>query len=222
MSCTRTHPCLEGTGSLGESFGERRQRPRKEPHLLTHRAALALVAALVIAPTAVRAGTVWTAIASEKIRPETAERADHSAAIAAAKNEFEAFQVVVTGPATGVSATASQLAGPGTIAAPKLFREELIDLTQPSAADGATGRFPDPLVPDVDDVVGERRNAFPFDVPAGESRAIWVEVHVPADAKAGNYHGTVTIHGSGAEEHTSELQSRVDLVCRLLLEKKKR
>jgi len=167
--------------------------------LPTRRAALALAAALVIVPTAVRAGTVWTAIASEKIRPETAARVDRSATIAAAKNEFEAFQVVVTGPATGVSATASQLAGPGTIAAPKLFREELIALTQPSAADGATGRFPDPLVPDVDDVVGERRNAFPFDVPAGESRAIWIEVHVPADAKAGNYQGTVTVRSSDGE-----------------------
>src|SRR5438105_6078674 len=46
---------------------------------------------------------------------------------------------------------------------------------------------------------------------------------------AANYHGadsftyTVTDAAAGerSEEHTSELQSRVDLVCRLLLEKKK-
>src|SRR5699024_12614397 len=31
-----------------------------------------------------------------------------------------------------------------------------------------------------------------------------------------------TAHGERSEEHTSELQSRFDLVCRLLLEKKKR
>src|SRR5207247_9544186 len=30
------------------------------------------------------------------------------------------------------------------------------------------------------------------------------------------------VHEDRSEEHTSELQSRVDLVCRLLLEKKKR
>src|SRR6266536_5719442 len=30
-----------------------------------------------------------------------------------------------------------------------------------------------------------------------------------------------SVHRSRSEEHTSELQSRVDLVCRLLLEKKK-
>src|SRR5438105_9829454 len=38
-------------------------------------------------------------------------------------------------------------------------------------------------------------------------------------------HATVAPHSCGAtrsEEHTSELQSRVDLVCRLLLEKKKK
>src|SRR5207249_12314533 len=33
--------------------------------------------------------------------------------------------------------------------------------------------------------------------------------------------GGVTLMGSRSEEHTSELQSRFDLVCRLLLEKKK-
>src|SRR5438105_5422810 len=33
--------------------------------------------------------------------------------------------------------------------------------------------------------------------------------------------GVVSFHGARSEEHTSELQSRVDLVCRLLLEKKK-
>src|SRR5438105_11698275 len=33
---------------------------------------------------------------------------------------------------------------------------------------------------------------------------------------------TANPHGCRSEEHTSELQSRVDLVCRLLLEKKKK
>src|SRR5690606_40761519 len=33
--------------------------------------------------------------------------------------------------------------------------------------------------------------------------------------------GNVTVGGTRSEEHTSELQSRENLVCRLLLEKKK-
>src|SRR5438105_15535836 len=34
-------------------------------------------------------------------------------------------------------------------------------------------------------------------------------------------HAGAGLHAGRSEEHTSELQSRVDLVCRLLLEKKK-
>src|SRR2546421_9604450 len=37
-----------------------------------------------------------------------------------------------------------------------------------------------------------------------------------------SYGGDMTAAGSRSEEHTSELQSRSDLVCRLLLEKKKK
>jgi hypothetical protein len=141
------------------------------------------------------AAQVWTALASEKIRPGAAARAAPDARISAARNEFEPFQIVVTGPATGVRATAAELVGPGgaRIAAVRLFREALIDLAKPSAVDGATGRWPDALVPDVDEVAGERRNAFPFDVPAGESRAIWAEAFVPPDATPGEYRGAVTV-----------------------------
>jgi hypothetical protein len=158
------------------------------------RTALALAALAGAIPAGARASTVWTALASEKIRPSAPARAQSDAAIAAARNEFEAFQVVVTGPATRVSAEVSDFTGPGTISGVHLYREALIDLNQPSSVDGGTGPYPDALVPDVDDVVGEKRNAFPFDVAAGESRAIWVEVFVPADARPGSYRATVTVH----------------------------
>jgi glycosyl hydrolase family 123 len=165
----------------------------------TRRATLSLAALLSATPAIASAATVWTAPAIEKIRPQEAARSDRSATLTAAKNEFEAVQVVVTGPASGVSVSAGALSGPGTVPAPKLFREAIIDLQHPSSADGATGAFPDALVPDVDDVVGEKRNAFPFDVPAGESRAVWVEFHVPQDAKAGNYTGSVTVHAADGD-----------------------
>jgi hypothetical protein len=162
-------------------------------------AALALCFAALGAPAGGSAAAVWTAPASEKIRPHEAPRSSPRASIAAARNEFEAFQVVVTGPARVESATASDLVGAGTITDVRLFREELHDLWRPSALDGGTGRYPDALVPDVDDVVGERRSAFPFDVAVGESRALWVEVLVPADAAAGDYHGTVGVRVNGED-----------------------
>jgi len=51
------------------------------------------------------AAQVWVAPAAQKIRPGAQVPAGATAAakIAAAKNEFEAFQVVVTGQAGGVS-----------------------------------------------------------------------------------------------------------------------
>ena len=53
---------------------------------------------------------------------------------------------------------------------------------------------PDALVPRVDPYYGDTRNAFPFDVPAGENRAVWADVHVPTNAVAGTYTGTVDVH----------------------------
>ena len=159
--------------------------------------AIAVVLALA-APSVHQAVQVWTATSTEKIRPSTAARAQAGAAIAAARNEFEAFQIGITGAASGVVTTASDLAGPGGSTIPvRLYREALIWLSNPSALDGATGSWPDALVPAVDELAGEARNAFPFDVPSGESRAVWAEVHVPSSAAAGTYQGTVTIGWSG-------------------------
>jgi uncharacterized protein (TIGR03382 family) len=159
-----------------------------------------LLAALTLAPLAASAAEVWVAGATEKIRPDAQPRASTEASLTAARNEFEAFQVVVRGPATNVSVTAEPLvSAAGSIEDVKLFREELIDVRQPSAVDGGTGRWPDALVPAVDDVVGEQRNAFPFDVRDGESRAVWVEYRVPQDAASSVYRGAVKVTSAAGE-----------------------
>jgi hypothetical protein len=158
---------------------------------------LVLLLTLALAAPA-RAVEVWTALATEKILPSAAPRATPSARLSAARNEFEAFQIAIAGPAANVRATASALTGAaGTIAGVRLYREALISLANASALDGGTGRWPDALVPDLDDVVGERRNAFPFQVPSGETRALWVEVLVPATAAPGEYAGTVSVSWDG-------------------------
>jgi hypothetical protein len=149
--------------------------------------------------------TVWVASATEKILPSEPARTETTARIAAARNEFEAFQVVVTGSARRVEATATALTGPtpagatepATLRGIHLYAEPLINITQASAPDGATGRFPDALVPAVDEITGQKRPALPFDVRRGESRAIWVEVFVPSDAAPGFYTGSVTVSIAG-------------------------
>ena len=159
-----------------------------------------LLAALALAPLAAHAADVWVAGATEKIRPDAQARPATQASLEAARNEFEAFQIVITGRATQVSVEASALGSPeGVVADVKLYREDLIDVSQPSSLDGGAGRWPDALVPDVDDVVGEKRNAFPFDVADGESRAVWVEYRVPADASSGVYHGGVKVKSAEGE-----------------------
>src|SRR5205809_3611521 len=52
----------------------------------------------------------------------------------------------------------------------------------------------------------------------------WASRRVPADENADGMPTPATFSSAGtrSEEHTSELQSRLHLVCRLLLEKKKK
>lgn len=141
-----------------------------------------------------------------KVHPGDGPGPSTSAEIHAAQNEFEAFQVIVSGPATGVSATAPTLTGPGGATIPasevRLYREAYLNITTASNTEGSTGMWPDALVPDVDETNNEKRNAFPFDVPAGENRVIWVEVHVPKGQTGGTYTGNMTVTGSGLGTQT--------------------
>jgi hypothetical protein len=157
------------------------------------------------------AAQVWVAPAAEKIRPNAQPPAGaaSNARIAAAKNEFEAFQVVITGQAGSVSMSLDALRdGSGHTISGRdvvLYREALIDVPHQSGGDGAAGMWPDALVPDVDPIAGEKRNAFPFDVPANESRAVLVDVHAPQGTPAGTYTGTLHVTGGVTQDVPVEL-----------------
>ncbi|HEX8909629.1 MAG TPA: DUF4091 domain-containing protein [Anaeromyxobacteraceae bacterium] len=165
-------------------------------------ACAALIAGLIALPLPAHATQAWIATSSEKVLPGAAARPLAAPALQAARNEFEAFQIALVGPLSGVTATATAFTGPGTLAAPRLYREALITLQNASGPDGATGAWPDALLPDVDELVGEKRNAFPFDVPAGETRVLWVEAFVPADAAAGDYAAQVVVSAAGQPDLT--------------------
>jgi hypothetical protein len=130
--------------------------------------------------------------------PSAVPPGEPEARLEAARGEWEPFQIVVRssdGALAAVSAEAAPLVGPAgaVITAPRLYRVDYLDVTTPSSDEGHPGRWPDALVPDVDAFVGEKRRAFPFDVPAGESRALWVEIFVPEATAPGVYHGQVRI-----------------------------
>ncbi len=171
---------------------------------------LPLFVALLAAGSA-SAAQVWIAPAAQKIRPnvQPPTGANAAAKIAAAKNEFESFQVVTTGQASGVSMALDGLKdGAGnTISGLDvvLYREALINVPYPSGGDGAAGAWPDALVPDVDPIAGEKRNAFPFDVPANESRAVLVDIHAPQGTPAGKYTGTLHVSGGVVQDVAVEL-----------------
>jgi Domain of unknown function (DUF4091) len=141
---------------------------------------------------------VWLESPMVKIRPQTTHGSQRQLTLFAARNEFVSFQVAFHGGQTGMaidSVSLPALEGPGLIQGNDivLYRETFLDITQPSSQDSQSGLWPDGLIPDVDELLGEKRLAFPFVVPPGEARAVWVDVHVPRDAPPGRYEGSAWV-----------------------------
>lgn len=176
-------------------------------------AGLALLTAFS-ATSAIAAPAVFGETTSVKVRPSHPIRDDKGVDLIAARNEFAAFQVVIHGTTSGanaVSATMSDLVGPSTIPSTKMvvYRETLLNITQTSGVGPTAGMWPDGLVPDVDEMDRQKRNAFPFNVPANQARALWVDVHVPQTAAPGSYTGTLKVTGTG---FTHNVQVRLTVV----------
>lgn len=137
-----------------------------------------------------------------KIRDDAAVPASQMIVLDAARNEVEPFQIVVAGPVTDLQVTK----GPLTSSAGdvldgshvRLFQEGRYFVRYASSTEGAPGYWPDPLIPDVDAYAGEARNAFVhFNIDAGQTRAVWADIHVPVDQAPGLYTGTFSVSGTG-------------------------
>jgi hypothetical protein len=159
-----------------------------------------LVTLVALSSAPAFAQSVWVAPATAKVRPTTASGTNTSIALEAARNEFEAFHVVVNGGSAGAAAvtvTADALSdGNGnTISDVRVYREAWINVATISNIQGATGRWPDALIPAVDEIDNQPRNAFPYNVPANEQQPMFIEYHVSATAPAGWYSGSVHVTG---------------------------
>ncbi|HWE30045.1 MAG TPA: hypothetical protein VHB97_18665, partial [Polyangia bacterium] len=167
-------------------------------------AALVTIVALTTTTPAI-AQSVWVAASSQKIRPTDPSGASTSASLEAAGNEFEAFHLVVNGGGSGaraVSVAAGALKGPtgAVIDDVRVYREAWYTTTTPSYQTSPTGRWPDAMIPAVDEIDNQKRNAFPYDVPANEQQPVFVEYHVPANAPAGWYSGVVQVSGGATAQ----------------------
>ncbi len=178
--------------------------PTKPPHSLL--STLLTVTLIVLAPDIAQAKpTISTAPALAKIRPTQPLPSDARPAasieLTAARGECEAAQIVVSAGdaiAKRVEASATPLTaahGAGHVAI-ALYREAFIDAKTASNTEGALGLWPDALIPTIDAIAHEPRNAFPIDVPARQHQPIYVEVCVPSKAAAGFYSGEVVLSGS--------------------------
>jgi hypothetical protein len=161
------------------------------------------LSAIGAAPASAADATVSVHSSLETLRPTDALSGPASATLSAARNEFESFQVAVSAGDVPVSNVrvelATPLAGPGgaiPAANVTIYREGTINVGKPSDLEGATGEWPDALIPAVDPYYGERRDAFPVDVPAHTNRAAWIDILVPPKQPAGVYRGSLLIRTS--------------------------
>jgi len=153
--------------------------------------------------------SVLVASSLEKFLPEIGVPASahaNSAMIDLARNEFESVQMIVRDAGQGLTSVTidthplRQRGGAATIPAESLqwSSEGFVRTEQPDYPVSHVGLWPDPLP-----------GALAFDVPAGQTRAVWLTLHTDATTPPGDYDGRVTVHPSNAPPHDVELVVKV-------------
>ncbi|MFL5350157.1 MAG: DUF4091 domain-containing protein [Hyalangium sp.] len=120
-----------------------------------------------------------------KVRPGVSVEGSSEARLSVARGECEGTQVVLPGNVRRVTAAPLSLKGPGAALPASLWREAFIDVKTPSNSQGATGPWPDPLVPV--ETPGEPS------LPA----ILYVEVCTPEAQEPGTYHGELRVKADG-------------------------
>ena len=147
----------------------------------------------------------FTAGSLERIRPGARPRPLAPARLWAARGETESFQIAVRGPASGVTAAAGALTGPGGATIPaeavQLYREQAVLVEHSTTYPGGPnppeppGAIPDALIPF--SAPGGRLRAQPFAATAGADAVLFADVTVPRDARPGRYRGSVVLRAPG-------------------------
>jgi hypothetical protein len=134
---------------------------------------------------------VWWCEATWKVAQQrpAPQNAASAATLSAARNDFEAVQVVLRPPKglRQLTAAASAFEGADGAVIParnvQVLRVYYHFVQRPTDRTGTRDWWPDALPP-LDK---------PLDLAAEKNQPLWVLVHVPQDAKAGDYKGTLTL-----------------------------
>jgi hypothetical protein len=133
--------------------------------------------------------------------------------MAGAGRETVSFQLFLSASASAalshVSVTVSPLTGAGTLTSDNTGSSNVtrylegyvpysgLNPNSPTQLQ-ANGQMPDPLIPFYDPFdSGNPAVATPFNVQAGTTQGVWVNLSIPPNQTAGSYSGTVTISGTG-------------------------
>lgn len=168
---------------------------------------------------------VWACGESLKVRPDALALRRNSVwdagtrviRLFGARQEYVGFQVIVGAgetPLKDVQVRVSLLtSGSAKLGAKNidLFRQHYLKVIVRSQADNdhpvpeaATGEFPVQMVPLRDPAPGKK-----FDVPAGRSQPVWVDLYLPEDQAPGDYRGEVQVTTAGRPLASLPLQLTV-------------
>ncbi len=145
--------------------------------------------------------TVWVTDSMAKVQPDAFPGSGRTADIAAARNEFESFQVHVRSRAAALqmsvsvsdfvnSKSGAKIPAEGNVL---VYREAYLNVTKLSDLNGTKGQIPDALIPTRDPYFHQDRKAFPETVPPNQTRSAWVDVFVPPATESGYYLATATV-----------------------------
>jgi Domain of unknown function (DUF4091) len=123
--------------------------------------------------------------ALEKVRPGVAVKGEKEARLSLARGECEAAQVVLPPGTARVQVKPLVLRGPGKPLEASVWREAFLEVKTPSNSQGATGPWPDPLVP--------------VEAPGtpGAPTVLYVELCAPEAQAPGTYQGALHVAAEG-------------------------
>lgn len=171
---------------------------------------LTVVGSLLTASPACADWQVWTTTETRHVLRGDLPTGVPAVRLSSARNEWESFQILLRSdaPVGAVRVETGDLRGPGGAVLERrqaqLFRQHQLRLEEGTFRNETfkADWYPDPLVPADHPVSGKklegaRFRAMPFDLPAGETHGFWVDLHVPASAKPGQYTGTYRVTAAG-------------------------